>query len=486
MTSQRFRQAFGYWLTLIAISASGCTQGPSSGPASSKGKKRLTGPPAAEVVKKMREVYGAAKSFSCNAETVQYYVVKGEGVEHEVSHEILSMAFRRPNRLRYSYEAMSDAVPDGTQLNLVCDGEIYRAATGYFPNQVFEAEAPEELTPSNLAPEPQLREALESVLPEGENHPQFTMLLGNEPNGESPEETAPFFVGDGKPSRLGREKLDGRDCYRVAYESPAGQRVLWIDAETYFLHRMELPMGNLYDPVAARYPLTASKFWVSYTDQALDVAINESAFEMNVPEEARRVSQFVPPPPVGPPDFLGEQVKDFEFQTFDGKKVTRDTLKGKPTLLDVWFLACPNCKTQTPVLEEVYQELKDEDVAFYAVNTDRASVANETIEKTLKQWGTEMPILRDTTSSAYINLKVRVSPTTLLLDKEGRLQYIRIGAHRTPDELISVIKATLDGEDLAKKEKEEYEQVLKDHEKRLDAVTIGSPDSEESEGTADE
>lgn len=490
MTPQRFRQAFCFWLIAATFAVSGCTQGSSSANRRSDGKKTLTGPPAAEIVEKMREVYGSAKSFSGNAETVQYYVVKGEGVEHEVSHEIASMAFKRPNWLRYSYEALSDAVPEGTHLNLVSDGEIYRATTGYFPNQVFETEPPDEFAADNMAPEPQLQEAFESVLPEGEHHPQITMLLTSQTKADSAEDSptseTPFFSGDGKPLRLGKEKLDGRDCYRVAYDSPAGQRVLWIDAETYFLQRMELPMGNLHDPVAARYPLTDSKFWVNYSDQALDVAINENAFEMDVPENARRVSQFVPPPPVGPPDFLGEEVKDFEFRTLDGKKVTRETLKGKPALLDVWFLACPNCKTQTPVLEEVYQELKDEEVALYAVNTDRESVSNETIEKTLRSWGTEMPILRDTTSSAYINLKVRVSPTTMLIDTEGRLQYIRIGSHRTPDELISVIKATLDGEDLAEKEREEYQQVLKDHEKRLDAVTLDSGKVEELQQTQDD
>lgn len=490
MTPRQFPQALRFCLTAATLLTFGCTQGSNTGKSDPGGKKTLPGPPAAEIVEKMREVYGSAKSFSGNAETVQYYVVKGEGVEHEVSHEIASIAFKRPNQLRYSYEALSDAVPEGTQLNLVCDGEVYRATTGYFPNQVFESKAPEQLNAGNLAPEPQLQQALESILPEGEHHPQLAMLLtaSSETDAaeDSPTGDTPFFAGDGKPLRLGKQQLDGRDCYRVAYDSPAGQRVLWIDAETYFLQRMELPMGNLHDPVAARYPLTDSKFWVNYSDQALDVAINENAFEMEVPEGARRVSQFVPPPPVGPPDFLGEEVKDFEFRTLDGEKVTRETLKGKPVLLDIWFLACPNCKTQTPVLEEVYQELKDEEVALYAVNTDRESVANETIEKTLRSWGTEMPILRDTTSSAYINLKVRVSPTTMLIDKEGRLQYIRIGAHRTPDELISVIKATLDGEDLAEKEREEYEQVLEDHEKRLDAVTLDSAKEKETEQTQDD
>ncbi|QDS97905.1 redoxin domain-containing protein [Adhaeretor mobilis] len=460
-------------LALVTVATAGCAD-KNATQASNSSKKTLPGPAAKDIVAKMQATYAAADSLSVNAETVQEYVVRGEGVERELPHESIAIAYKRPNLLRFSYETISPLVPEPMSFELVSNGTVLRAAASLFPNQIYETVAPLRLTAGNLAPEPQLREALADNLPGGEMHPPLAMLLSSKREVSEPatENAPPLFEGDSKPYRLGLEELNDRECYRVAYDTAAGKRVLWIDTETYYLHRMELPSESINDPLATRYDLTQSSFWIDYLNQVLDVPIKRNAFEREVPEGTRLVSQFLLPPPPGPPEFLGEEVDDFEFVTLDGKKVTRDDLKGKPALLDIWFTSCPPCKQQTPVLEKAYQQLKDEGVAMYAVSTDRPEVSNEKVESTLRNWGTEMPVLRDTTDSAYKNLKVRVTPTTLLLDKEGRLQYIRIGLHRTADELVSVVKATLDGDNLAEKERDAYQVTLNDYQKRLESVTI--------------
>ncbi len=426
--------------------------------------KAPVGPPASELLAKMRAVYRDAKSYTDNATVVFYAVVRSSGSEQEIPFTRASVAFARPNKLHVTYQKNISS-PQEESFEIVSNGTFVRSQANEIPQQIHEAIAPLELSAENFIPEPALRGALlESAI---ENTlPPLALLL------ESNKEKA-VFPGEDQARRLADAELDGIAYHRVEISNPAGKRVLWIDTKQFTLRRMELPTENQRQQINARNEYSEFLVWIDFESVTIDSVIEPDTFELAIPEGARRVRRFIPPPPAGPPEYFGKPVGDYSFTTLEGEEVTPETLEGKVTVLDFWFTNCPPCKSQTPVLNKVYEKFKDsEDVAFYAVSTDSRVVDNELVEETLVSWGGQMPILRDLKSSGNRKLGVRQTPSLILVDKKGRLQVFQVGAHQRPEPMIEAIQQLVDGEDLAANERDKHAEYMAMYEKALETAEI--------------
>lgn len=61
------------------------------------------------------------------------------------------------------------------------------------------------------------------------------------------------------------------------------------------------------------------------------------------------------------------KAKDFNITDAQGNKVTLDSLKGKPVILNVWTTWCGYCKEEMPYFQELYEQYKDQ-IQFVMVN----------------------------------------------------------------------------------------------------------------------
>ncbi len=440
----------------------GCSSSSPSGPQ----LQTPSGLSAVELMAKVREVYREAKSYTDNATVVEHAVVRATGAEREIPYTRTSLAFTRPNKLRINFQEAVSSSQGQVKYEVASDGTIVRSSASQLPKQVHEAIAPLELSKENFIPEPELRDVLLAVSIENA-FPQLALLLTS-------DSEQLVFPAEENLRLLTEGKIDGKSYYRLAMQSSTGLRTLWIDQETFTLRRMELPIDGQMDQLNPGGRLSKLSIRVEFEDVTLDSEIDASTFVMVVPEGVRRVRRFVPSPPIGPPSFFGKPVGDYAFVSLDGEEVTPATLEGKVTVLDFWSTRCPPCRTQTPVLTKVYEHFKaSEDVAFYAVSTDPRTVPNEVVEKTLKSWGGEMPVLRDLKSTGYHKLNVQQTPTLVLVDRDGKLQAFQAGMHRTPEPMIKVIQQLVDGEDLVAVAREKHAEQLAQHEQALAAATIG-------------
>jgi len=453
----------GTVLGLSLLIGCGGTSSPST--PSAEGETTVDGLTAAELVEKMYGTYRQAKSYTDNASYVRQAVLRGEGVERETTFFQMSLAFERPNKLRFRFHEAGGGASDGHDYDVASDGTKVRSSASSVPRQVHEAIAPIALTPENFIPEPEMRVAILGVSLEN-LYPPLLMLLAD------PKQRS-IFPGESDLQFLDEQKLGDVDCYRVRMSSPSGKRILWIDKKSTLLRRMELPIQSQMKLLNPDDMFSQIAIYVDFEENTLDAQIDAATFELEVPEEARRVRRFIPPAPAGPSPDLGKPVGDFQFATLDGEEVNQKTLAGKLVVFDFWFTGCPPCKLQTPILEKVYQAFKDnEEVAFYSVSTDPPRVPSDVVAKTMVDWGGSMPVLRDSESSGYKHLKIRATPSVVLLDRKGRLQMFQPGMHRQSGPLIAAIQKLVDGEDLAANAKAEHERQLVEYEQVLDAATI--------------
>jgi thiol-disulfide isomerase/thioredoxin len=131
---------------------------------------------------------------------------------------------------------------------------------------------------------------------------------------------------------------------------------------------------------------------------------------------------------------VGKTAPSFTLQALDGGAV-KIGKTGQITVLNFWATWCPPCREEMPELEVFATKHKNE-IVFGAVNLQ------ETVEKVrafLDQNKYTMPVLLDTDGKAGSEFLIRAIPTTIILDKNGVIQFRKSGPV-TADELEAVLK----------------------------------------------
>ncbi|MCZ8298504.1 TlpA family protein disulfide reductase [Flavobacterium sp.] len=113
--------------------------------------------------------------------------------------------------------------------------------------------------------------------------------------------------------------------------------------------------------------------------------------------------------------------KIFPFEketTLDGQLITIDDLKGKPTLINLWFTSCSPCIEEMPVLNEL--KLKyGEKFNFLSITMDSKSKVKKLLEKHEFTFTHIVNAKRITNTLGFYGY-----PVNVFLDKEGVVKII--------------------------------------------------------------
>jgi thiol-disulfide isomerase/thioredoxin len=141
-------------------------------------------------------------------------------------------------------------------------------------------------------------------------------------------------------------------------------------------------------------------------------------------EEAR--AQFIasmPKPRESEQFTTGTEIESFATHDIKGNKVKLKDLYGKVVVLNFWFIGCPACMDEIPELNKLVDEYKENpNVVFVAIALD----AYYDIKKFLKQTPFNYRIVDDGATIAGM-YKIRLYPTSVILDKEGKVAFHTVG-----------------------------------------------------------
>ena len=320
--------------------------------------------------------------------------------------------------------------------------------------------SPEKLTAENLISDPLLAQAMHGQI--GVAMPQLALLLDNDPVQQ--------IAGDGAPTRLADEELDGERCYRIAIKGRSGSSVFWISPKSRLLVKFEFPA----DAFKEKYSLAAASITADFKGARVDSSISADAFKFAVPEGAKLLTRFLPPPPEAPSPMLAQKPGDFTFVDPKGGTVTRDSLQGKIVVLDMWATWCGWCFEGFPNLQKVYDEFKDNDkVAILAVNTDDLQVSDEKVQQSFEKAQLTIPIVRDQRRAADEMFKVQGLPTMVILGADGSVEDYHIGYDaQLAESLPKKLNALLAGQSLAKEALEKYQKAQQEYEQQENAALV--------------
>lgn len=146
-----------------------------------------------------------------------------------------------------------------------------------------------------------------------------------------------------------------------------------------------------------------------------------------------------------PADERGEPVT-FTGQTDAGAPVSSADFTGEVLVVNFWYAACAPCRVEAPRLEEAAGEFAGQDVAFLGVNTyDQAATA----QSFAAEYGVSYPSVIDvnekTVTLAFAQtVPVSATPTTLVVDRQGRVAARIIGELADASILTTLVRDALE------------------------------------------
>jgi thiol-disulfide isomerase/thioredoxin len=140
---------------------------------------------------------------------------------------------------------------------------------------------------------------------------------------------------------------------------------------------------------------------------------------------------------------------DFTLEDMDGETYTLSKLRGKVVMVNFWATWCPPCREEIPSMEAVYQSLRDKGFIVLAINQWESPDHVFSYMGQLDVYPT-FPILFDRDSSVSDSYGVKGLPTTLLIDKQGRVVYRAVGGRNFNHPEVRALIQQMIGEPAAK------------------------------------
>lgn len=139
----------------------------------------------------------------------------------------------------------------------------------------------------------------------------------------------------------------------------------------------------------------------------------------------------------------GEAVS-FQSETTEGVAVDSKDYLGQVTVVNFWYAACPPCRVEAPDLQDLNEQFAGNGVNFLGVNVrDQA----DTAENFEDEFGLTYPSVIDTNDGNMLlafagTVQPNAVPTTIVLDKKGRVAGRILGQVTDPSILETMISDT--------------------------------------------
>ncbi len=137
----------------------------------------------------------------------------------------------------------------------------------------------------------------------------------------------------------------------------------------------------------------------------------------------------------------GEAAPDFQAKALGGQALSLSGLKGKVVLLDFWATWCGPCEETIPHLIELHAKKRERGLEVVGISVDDYP---EDVPAFVKSHGMKYPVFVDAEKEVMDLYGVRNVPTTVLVDRTGKVRGRWLGAGEEVEaELDAAIDALL-------------------------------------------
>ena len=137
-------------------------------------------------------------------------------------------------------------------------------------------------------------------------------------------------------------------------------------------------------------------------------------------------------------DLIGGPAPSFSLTTLDGQTISIEKIKEhKATVLNLVAANCGFCKRQVPDVEKIRQEYAAKGILFVnIVEKMRKEFTAEDVATIFGDLGARLPIVHDPANTMGGKFKAVSFPTLFLLDRNGKVHDVIIGARRDLEQTV--------------------------------------------------
>ncbi len=132
---------------------------------------------------------------------------------------------------------------------------------------------------------------------------------------------------------------------------------------------------------------------------------------MLIAAQAQAISESTPAP-------------DFTLKSNSGKNIKLSELRGQVVMINFWASWCGPCRQEMPILNQLYQRYEPMGFTLLGVNVEEDSAA---ANKVLREIPVDFPVLYDNKNQVSETYQVRAMPSTILIDRDGKVRYLHKG-----------------------------------------------------------
>jgi sugar lactone lactonase YvrE/outer membrane lipoprotein-sorting protein len=234
-------------------------------------------------------------------------------------------------------------------------------------------------------------------------------------------EPVPKIVGE-EVIEVGVER---HDCWVVAGELsiPESQAERtsdaimksWIDKHDLIAVKHEASFLQTADSVrSTRVSMTIDSI-------QLDADIPAEVFKFQAPSDSREVPSL---PGLPGSDLTGTIGPGFEAKDLDGVAYSRDSLRGKPVLLDFWASWCGPCQQSMPEILRIHREFTPRGLVLLSVNVGED---RKMIDAFLKPRQVPYPVILGSDFGLDRTFQISAYPTFILIGRDGKIAGQQVG-----------------------------------------------------------
>lgn len=149
-----------------------------------------------------------------------------------------------------------------------------------------------------------------------------------------------------------------------------------------------------------------------------------------------------------------EMAPALELPRIDGGTATLAALRGRPVVVNIWATWCPPCVREMPSLQRIYERYRDEGLEVLAIAVDDHPGERQPdgrieglVSEFVAEHGLTFPVAVDPTGGTERRFDTEYLPTTVLIDRQGRIRVKEVGGRAWDEEpYIDMIKSLMEEE----------------------------------------
>ncbi len=272
----------------------------------------------------------------------------------------------------------------------------------------------------------------------------------------------PWLTRPNSVSRMEDQLIEGVVCFHVQTRCNNQPCDFWVEQETGLIHQILFPNNVLQIELEKLGRISDLKIVARFHECNFNQEFADNQFQVQPPESASLVTEFVTLPDVFPSELIGQETPSIALHTPTGQQVTNKTFSGKPTAL-LW-VAGYGADTGIKTLNQIQRDFGNQ-VNFGILYSDAKMKdpsgttfqPSDTFVRQLESLNSNTPLYCDFDLVVCSQLQIKAIPSILILDKDLKIHFVKaVAGIDWSKEVDATLQRVLRGEDVAQEVIDNY------------------------------